>query len=171
MCEYFSKEFTFIAFFMGEQGGGTSKYLDFLRPRAARMLLLRLRIWCVLIAAVTTQAFFPSSPAPYLFCSSPSTVRGQQWRGKGIVYYRRSNNESLLFSGERARTRNTPPRSTSDLTMAATSAALSASRRLGKLGTSSTIFFACDIQERFRNVIHNMPAVISTARYDGSHPS
>eukprot|EP00904_Undaria_pinnatifida_P009809 jgi/Undpi1/5959/HiC_scaffold_2.g01233.m1 len=49
--------------------------------------------------------------------------------------------------------------------MAATSAALSASRRLGKLGASSTIFFACDIQERFRKVIHNMPAVISTARF------
>lgn len=43
--------------------------------------------------------------------------------------------------------------------------AVTASRRgLGKLLPASTVFFACDIQERFRDAIHNMPAVISTGR-------
>lgn len=46
-----------------------------------------------------------------------------------------------------------------DLEMAA-----SAPRRLGKLLPSGTAFFACDVQERFRDLIFNMPAVISTAR-------
>lgn len=43
--------------------------------------------------------------------------------------------------------------------------AASASRRLGKLLPSSTAFFVCDVQERFRDLIFNMPAVISTARF------
>lgn len=43
-------------------------------------------------------------------------------------------------------------------------AAMSSSRRLGKVLPGSTVFFACDIQERFRDLIHNMPAVISTGR-------
>lgn len=47
----------------------------------------------------------------------------------------------------------------------ANTALLSMSRRLGKLAPSSTVFFSCDIQERFRDLIYNMPAVISTARY------
>lgn len=42
--------------------------------------------------------------------------------------------------------------------------ATSASRSVGKLVASKTVFFACDIQERFRDVIYNMPGVISTAR-------
>ncbi|CAM9930495.1 unnamed protein product [Scytosiphon promiscuus] len=42
---------------------------------------------------------------------------------------------------------------------------VSASRRLGKLVPSNTVFFLCDIQERFRDLIFNMPAVISTAKF------
>lgn len=48
--------------------------------------------------------------------------------------------------------------------MAATAAARSGSRRLGKLLPSSTVFFLCDIQERFRPLIYNMEAVTSSAR-------
>lgn len=43
-------------------------------------------------------------------------------------------------------------------------AGISATRRLGKLVPSNTVFFLCDIQERFRDLIYNMPAVISTAK-------
>ena len=130
------------------------------------MLSLRVRTWCALIAAVTKGPYSVSNSVPSVFCPPSSSTREQQWPGKGVLLNRRSNQVScffsLSFSGERALS-STRTRTTSELRMAATSA-LSASRRLGKLGTSSTIFFACDIQERFRNVIHNMPAVISTAR-------
>lgn len=54
----------------------------------------------------------------------------------------------------------------SDLEMAALAA--SAPRRLGKILPSTTAFFACDVQERFRDLIFNMPAVISTTRYTRS---
>lgn len=43
--------------------------------------------------------------------------------------------------------------------------AAAASRRVGKLVADKTVFFECDIQERFRDLIYNMPAVISTAKY------
>lgn len=127
-----------------------------------RMLLLRVRTWCVLIAAVTKGPYSVGNPVPSIFCPPSSASREQQWPGKGLVFHRRSNHISCFFSvpfsGKRALASTS-----AELRMAATSA-LSASRRLGKLGTSSTIFFACDIQERFRSIIHNMPAVISTAR-------
>lgn len=129
--------------------------------------MLRVRIWCVLIAVVTKGAYSFSNLVPSLVCPPSSAAREQHWPGKGVIFNRRSNHVScffsLSFSGERALA-STGTRTTSELRMAATSA-LSASRRLGKLGTSSTIFFACDIQERFRSIIHNMPAVISTGRY------
>lgn len=132
-----------------------------------RMLLLRLRIWCVLLAAVNEGAYSVRNPVPSIFGPPSLAAREQQWPGKRIVFDRRSKHVCcffcLTFSGERAPA-STRTRTTSELRMAATSA-LSASRCLGKLGTSSTIFFACDIQERFRSIIHNMPAVISTARY------
>lgn len=51
----------------------------------------------------------------------------------------------------------------SDFEMAALAA--SAPRRLGKILPPTTVFFVCDVQERFRDLIFNMPAVISTTRY------
>lgn len=39
------------------------------------------------------------------------------------------------------------------------------SRSVGKITPSSTIFFLCDIQDRFRPLIHNSETVIATAQY------
>ena len=41
---------------------------------------------------------------------------------------------------------------------------MAALARLGKLVAPSSALFVCDIQERFVPVIHNMPAVVDTAK-------
>jgi len=38
-------------------------------------------------------------------------------------------------------------------------------RALGKVDIASTAFFVCDVQDRFRNVIHEMGSVISTSSF------
>ncbi|KAL7749527.1 hypothetical protein RI367_005082 [Sorochytrium milnesiophthora] len=43
-------------------------------------------------------------------------------------------------------------------------AAAATAARLGRLSTSSTAFFLCDIQEKFRNLIYEFPHVIATAQ-------
>lgn len=42
---------------------------------------------------------------------------------------------------------------------------LTSSQSVGKLSPSTTAFFLCDIQERFRPLIYNSETIISTARY------
>ncbi|CAM9344090.1 unnamed protein product [Chrysoparadoxa australica] len=40
-----------------------------------------------------------------------------------------------------------------------------AKKLVGKINPGNTFVFVCDVQERFRSLIHNMPDVIETARY------
>eukprot|EP00558_Chaetoceros_sp_UNC1202_P005862 CAMPEP_0197255274 /NCGR_PEP_ID=MMETSP1429-20130617/71606_1 /TAXON_ID=49237 /ORGANISM="Chaetoceros sp., Strain UNC1202" /LENGTH=221 /DNA_ID=CAMNT_0042718535 /DNA_START=139 /DNA_END=804 /DNA_ORIENTATION=- len=50
--------------------------------------------------------------------------------------------------------------------MSASTAAVSKmTRSVGKLAPSTTTFFLCDIQERFRPLMHNSETIISTAQY------
>ena len=37
-------------------------------------------------------------------------------------------------------------------------------RSVGRLSPSTSALFVCDIQDRFRNVIHGFPAVVDTAQ-------
>ncbi|CAM9301153.1 unnamed protein product [Pylaiella littoralis] len=85
----------------------------------------------------------------------------------------------LTWKNSRSRERISPPllllkhRPTStavvwDLEMAAAAAGAAAQnsrQRVGKLLAEKTVFFECDIQERFRDLIYNMPSVISTAKF------
>lgn len=84
----------------------------------------------------------------------------------------------LTWKNSRSRERISPPllllkhhpTSTAvvwDLEMAAAAAGAAAQnsrQRVGKLLAEKTVFFECDIQERFRDLIYNMPSVISTAK-------
>ncbi len=47
---------------------------------------------------------------------------------------------------------------------AARSRALNSSSSLGRLSTENTALFICDVQERFRTVIHGFPAVVDVAQ-------
>lgn len=69
-----------------------------------------------------------------------------------------------ISSSPKRRNSRTNSSSKFDVPRAVASARMSTSRHLGKLLPPSTVFFACDIQERFRDIILNMPSVISTAR-------
>lgn len=84
-------------------------------------------------------------------------------------YYSSSASPPRCLSYTSTRTRSITRHSsdsTPQLVMASTIASMSAaSRRVGKIMPGNAVFFACDIQERFRDVIHNMPGVISTARW------
>mmetsp|Transcript_10044 Transcript_10044/g.25422 ORF Transcript_10044/g.25422 Transcript_10044/m.25422 type:complete len:205 (-) Transcript_10044:566-1180(-) len=46
-----------------------------------------------------------------------------------------------------------------------TAAVATAVRGLGRLQPARTVFFACDVQERFRDMIHCMPHVIATSQF------
>lgn len=48
---------------------------------------------------------------------------------------------------------------------ASTTAAVASSKLVGKLKPSTTAFFLCDIQERFRPLIYNSETIISTSKY------
>ncbi|CAM9863495.1 unnamed protein product [Ectocarpus sp. 12 AP-2014] len=107
-----------------------------------------MRISNLLLFAVSPRGFFLSGTPPAHYSS---TI----WKRHGG---REKNSPLLLLQLPPS------PRASSDIA-AVEMAAATASRRLGKILPSSTVFFACDVQERFRDLIHNMPAVISTAKF------
>lgn len=53
----------------------------------------------------------------------------------------------------------------SGLSTSAVRTTVNAARRIGKLTPSSTTFLLCDVQDRFRSIIHNMETVISTSSF------
>jgi len=71
---------------------------------------------------------------------------------------------SFSFCSRPATSRS--PRLQTAATMMSSSAANALSRNIvGKLTPATTAFFLCDIQERFRPLMHNSQTIISTAQY------
>lgn len=49
--------------------------------------------------------------------------------------------------------------------MASSVAAVAARKSLGKLTPASSVLLVCDIQERFRDIIHQFPSVVRTSKF------
>lgn len=117
---------------------------------------------CVILKAVSTRGYLHNRPNVLLFLRSTSfgsnTFAVEDGPDSAPIIPRRGR------GGTSSCNSSISSRSTDIRTNMSTSAALSAARRVGKIVPSKTVFFACDIQERFRDLIHNMPAVISTSR-------
>lgn len=137
-----------------------------------RRLAGALAACCVLATSAQGYTFGKVSPVSRLFSQRIASkhVGSRRWDLETSTQRARPGHCSCSITSSNRRRRSRfcarcpATRTTIELRMATTAAALSASRRVGKIFPANTVFFACDIQERFRDLIYNMPSVISTGR-------